>query len=89
MPATYDLTGKTAVVTGGARGIGRAIVERFSDSVLVSTGDGCLWPKCEVQTGSRNVRCLRQTGHIADESRIPQSGYRNGHQTVRIEVSHG
>ena len=59
MPATYDLTGKTAVVTGGARGIGRAIVERFSDSVLVSTGDGCLWPNCEVQTETRNVRCLR------------------------------
>jgi hypothetical protein len=26
MPATYDLTGKTAVVTGGARGIGRLLV---------------------------------------------------------------
>jgi hypothetical protein len=57
MPATYDLTGKTAVVTGGARGIGRAIVERFSDSVLVSTGDGCLWPICEVTTAFGNVRC--------------------------------
>jgi NAD(P)-dependent dehydrogenase (short-subunit alcohol dehydrogenase family) len=33
MPVTYDLTGKTAVVTGGAKGIGRAIVER-----LVSSG---------------------------------------------------
>ena len=32
MPVTYDLTGKTAVVTGGARGIGKAIVERLSDS---------------------------------------------------------
>jgi 2-dehydro-3-deoxy-L-rhamnonate dehydrogenase (NAD+) len=33
MPVTYDLSGKTAVVTGGAKGIGRAIVER-----LVSSG---------------------------------------------------
>jgi NAD(P)-dependent dehydrogenase (short-subunit alcohol dehydrogenase family) len=31
MPVTYGLTEKTAVVTGGARGIGRAIVEHFSD----------------------------------------------------------
>lgn len=33
MPVTYDLRGKTAVVTGGAKGIGRAIVEQ-----LVSSG---------------------------------------------------
>jgi len=29
---TYDLHGKTAVVTGGAKGIGKAIVERLSQS---------------------------------------------------------
>jgi 2-dehydro-3-deoxy-L-rhamnonate dehydrogenase (NAD+) len=32
MPVTYDLSGKTAVVTGGAKGIGRAIVERLVGS---------------------------------------------------------
>lgn len=32
MPVTYDLHGKTAVVTGGAKGIGKAIVERLSHS---------------------------------------------------------
>jgi 3-oxoacyl-[acyl-carrier protein] reductase len=32
MPVTYDLHGKTAVVTGGAKGVGKAIVERLSHS---------------------------------------------------------
>ncbi len=32
MPNKIDLAGRFAVVTGGARGIGRAIVERFVDS---------------------------------------------------------
>lgn len=32
MPVVYDLNGKTAVVTGGAKGIGRAIVERLASS---------------------------------------------------------
>jgi 3-oxoacyl-ACP reductase-like protein len=32
MPVTYDLNGKAAVVTGGAKGIGKAIVERLSHS---------------------------------------------------------
>ncbi len=29
MPNTYDLTGKSAIVTGGAKGIGRATTERL------------------------------------------------------------
>ena len=32
MSNKIDLAGKNAVVTGGAQGIGRAIVERFLDS---------------------------------------------------------
>jgi 3-oxoacyl-[acyl-carrier protein] reductase len=32
MSNTYDLAGKAAVVTGGAKGIGRAIVERLRES---------------------------------------------------------
>ncbi|MEA2927984.1 MAG: 2-dehydro-3-deoxy-L-rhamnonate dehydrogenase, partial [Hyphomicrobiales bacterium] len=32
MPNKIDLTGRNAVVTGGAQGIGRAITERFLDS---------------------------------------------------------
>jgi 2-dehydro-3-deoxy-L-rhamnonate dehydrogenase (NAD+) len=32
MPNKIDLSGRSAVITGGAQGIGRAIVERFVDS---------------------------------------------------------
>lgn len=32
MAVSYDLSGKTAVVTGGAKGIGRAIAERLAKS---------------------------------------------------------
>jgi len=32
MPVAYDLSGRTAGVTGGAKGIGRAIVERLSEA---------------------------------------------------------
>ena len=32
MPNKIDLSGRFAVVTGGAQGIGRAITERFLDS---------------------------------------------------------
>ena len=35
MPNKIDLGGRNAVVTGGAQGIGRAIVERFLDSGAV------------------------------------------------------
>ena len=40
MPDLFDLTGKTAVVTGSSRGIGRAIVERMAEhgaKVVVSS----------------------------------------------------
>jgi 2-dehydro-3-deoxy-L-rhamnonate dehydrogenase (NAD+) len=40
MPNAIDLQGRIAVVTGGAQGIGRAIVERFLDSgAAVAIGD--------------------------------------------------
>ena len=39
MPTQFDLTGRKAIVTGGAQGIGRAVAERF----IASGADVALW----------------------------------------------
>ena len=52
----FDLTGKTAVVTGSSRGIGRAIVERLAEHgarVVVSSRKA---PACEEVAASINAR---------------------------------
>ena len=52
----FDLTGKTAVVTGSSRGIGRAIVERLAEhgaKVVVSSRKA---PACEEVAASINAR---------------------------------
>jgi 3-oxoacyl-[acyl-carrier protein] reductase len=45
MPNTYDLTGKAAIVTGGAKGIGRAIVQRL----LASGASVWIWDAKSIQ----------------------------------------
>jgi len=52
----FDLTGKTAVVTGSSRGIGRAIVERLAEhgaKVVVSSRKA---PACQEVAASINAR---------------------------------
>ena len=56
MANTIDLSGRNAVVTGGAQGIGRAIVERLLDSgaaVAIWDRDGALAEKTAGELGSR------------------------------------
>ena len=55
MANTIDLSGRNAVVTGGAQGIGRAIVERLLDSgasVAIWDRDGTLAEKAAGELGS-------------------------------------
>ncbi|MEP6997377.1 MAG: SDR family NAD(P)-dependent oxidoreductase [Betaproteobacteria bacterium] len=46
MPNSYDLAGKSALVTGGAKGIGSAIVDRL----LASGAEVCVWDATPAHT---------------------------------------
>jgi 3-oxoacyl-[acyl-carrier protein] reductase len=63
MANTYDLSGKSALVTGGAKGIGRAIVQRF----VLSGAQVCVWDQSEVRgEGVRSeIVDITQRGEIA------------------------
>ncbi len=56
MPNKIDLTGRNAVITGGAQGIGKAIVERFLESgaaVAIWDRDRALAEKTASELGNR------------------------------------
>ena len=57
---TYDLNGRKAVVTGGAQGIGLAIVERFLDSGAQVT----IWD-ADRSLGEQAVAALESKGQVS------------------------
>jgi 3-oxoacyl-[acyl-carrier protein] reductase len=60
MTNKIDLTGRNAVVTGGAQGIGRAIVERFLESGAVVA----IWDR-DVELAKKTAGELQNRGRIA------------------------
>ena len=92
MPVAYDLSGRTAVVTGGSKGIGRAIAERLSGAGAqvwnwdVSPGalDGIAACKVDVTNAAEIERAVAQV--VGTTSRIDilvnNAGFTGGSVTV-------
>src|SRR4029077_848700 len=60
MPNKIDLSGRNAVITGGAQGIGRAIVERFLDSGAAVA----IWDR-DLALAQKTVTELKNRGRVA------------------------
>ncbi|MBT4074064.1 MAG: SDR family NAD(P)-dependent oxidoreductase, partial [Chloroflexi bacterium] len=69
-----DLTGKVALITGGSRGIGRAIAlelaARGADIAFNYFRNHKAAHEAEEAISALGVRCLRVRAHIGDDSAI-------------------
>ena len=92
MHVAYDLSGRTAVVTGGSKGIGRAIVERLSEAgaqvwnwdVSPDPLDGVAACKVDVTSAAEIQRAVAQV--VESTARIDilvnNAGFTGGSLTV-------
>jgi NAD(P)-dependent dehydrogenase (short-subunit alcohol dehydrogenase family) len=81
-PQLFDLTGKVAVVTGGSRGIGAAIVNGFADAgadVVIASRklDNCerLAAEVSARTGRRALGVACHVGHWDECDRLVDTVY--------------
>ena len=93
MPVTYDFRGRTAVVTGGAKGIGRTIANRLAAAgaqvwvwdVVPTDAEGIRYNSVDVTRGNDIAKALadvlRETDHI--DILVNNAGYAGG--TTGIE----
>jgi NAD(P)-dependent dehydrogenase (short-subunit alcohol dehydrogenase family) len=89
-PQLFDLTGKVAVVTGGSRGIGAAIVNGFADAgadVVIASRklDNCerLAAEVSARTGRRALGVACHVGHWDECDRLVDTVY---HEFGRCDV---
>ena len=72
LQARYDLTGRVAIITGGSRGIGRAIAQTYAAAgaaVVVASrkGDACVQAANEIEAaGGRAIAVPTHAGHLEE-----------------------
>jgi NAD(P)-dependent dehydrogenase (short-subunit alcohol dehydrogenase family) len=76
LQARYDLTGRVAIITGGSRGIGRAIAETFAAagaSVVIASrkADACVQVAGDIEAaGGRAIAVPTHAGHLEELERL-------------------
>ena len=75
IPALFDLTGQTAVITGSSRGIGKAIAHRMAESganVVVSSrkADACEAAVAEINAAVGREAAISIPANIADKASL-------------------
>lgn len=86
MPVAYDFSDRTAIVTGGARGIGRSIAERLRDArarvfvwdLLMPQYGGVSYAEVDVSDGASIAAALdrvRQSGGTVVDVLVNNAGY--------------
>ncbi len=72
LQARYDLTGRVAIITGGSRGIGRAVAETYAAAgaaVVVASrkADACVQVAKEIEAaGGRAIAVPTHAGHLEE-----------------------
>ncbi|HZQ12229.1 MAG TPA: SDR family NAD(P)-dependent oxidoreductase [Pseudolabrys sp.] len=88
MTNAIDLSGRKAVVTGGAQGIGRAIVERFLDSkatVAIWDRDTALASKTAAELGNRG-KVIVVAADVTDYAQVERARAETLKALQRIDI---
>jgi 3-oxoacyl-[acyl-carrier protein] reductase len=84
-----NLDGQVALITGGARGIGRAIVQAFAEngaSVVIVDLDGAAGERAAAEVERGGGRSLALAGDVADVGRMEAVAAEVGERLGRIDI---
>ena len=77
----FDLRGKTAIVTGGGKGIGRAIADRLAEA-----GAAVMIADIDLDAAAKAVQSIREKGGKAEATRCDVSVAAEARKTIEATV---